>query len=264
MDKWTLLTMNAVLVFLSGPLHLFTLPSGPLMASTLQLLERFVLLWRSVKGEQRKRCLWLKCINVPVVFALRRMTVYWRCGIPPLAGAPQWWSRTPRIKSLLRFTSPSFTWPTLAQSLACPGGRPANTCPSKKAEAAMTPVLPSQLSKNQNPKTDPSDFKSAGWQAVGLTSDERPWPGPQSNSFLFPFTKKKFNNLTHFPYSCYNTNINILIPDLVSHFKIINTNIDPQPVMSSILWTGMKHITLYFSAGQIPLIQSKEPIAVWH
>lgn len=62
-----------------------------------------------------------------------RMTVYSRFGIPLLAGDPQWWSRTRLIKSLFLFTSPLFTWLILARSLVCPGGRPASTCPSKKA-----------------------------------------------------------------------------------------------------------------------------------
>lgn len=144
------------------------------MASTLQRLERCVILGRIVKSEQRKRCLRLKFLNGLGVFALCRMTVCSRCGTPPRAGAPLWWFRTPRIKNLLRFTSPLFTWPTLAQSLACPGGRPASSCPSKKAWAAM--MLPSQSFKNRNPQTEPSGFKSAGGQVVGLSSDEQPWP----------------------------------------------------------------------------------------
>lgn len=60
-----------------------------------------------------------------------RMTVYSRCGIPPRAGARRWWCRTPRTKSLLPFTSPSSTWPILARSPGCPGGRPASSCPSR-------------------------------------------------------------------------------------------------------------------------------------
>lgn len=60
------------------------------------------------------------------------MTVYSKCGIPPLAGALQWWSRTSLIKSLLLFTSHLFTLPILAQLLVCRGGRPASSCPSKK------------------------------------------------------------------------------------------------------------------------------------
>lgn len=62
------------------------------------------------------------------------MTVYLRCGIPPLPGAQRWWSRTHLIKSLHLFTFPLFTWPILARSLVCLGGRPANTCPSKKRQ----------------------------------------------------------------------------------------------------------------------------------
>lgn len=168
--------MNAVLAFLSGLLHPFTLPSGPPTASTLQLLERCVILGRIVKSEQWKSCLRLKFLNGLGVFAHCRMTVCSRCGIPPRAGAPPWWFRTPRIKNLLRSTSPSFTWPTLAQSLACPGGRPASSCPSKNAWAAMMALSPSQSFKNHNPQTEPSDFKSAGGRVVGLSCDEQPWP----------------------------------------------------------------------------------------
>lgn len=97
-----------------------------------------------------KRALWSKCIFcIHLLDAfLHRMTVYSRCGIPPRVGAPQWWSRTSPIKSLLLFTSPSSTWPTLAQSLACPGGRPVNTCLSKKAAATLMVLLLSKWFKN--------------------------------------------------------------------------------------------------------------------
>ncbi len=71
-------------------------------------------------------------VHVHACVCIHRMTVYSKCGIPPRAGVLQWWSRTSLIKSLLLFTSPSFTWPILALLLVCPGGRPASSCPSKK------------------------------------------------------------------------------------------------------------------------------------
>lgn len=64
-----------------------------------------------------------------------RMTVYSRCGIPPLDGVLQWWSRIPLIKKLFMFTSRLFTWPIPALSPVCPGGRRASSCPSKKVQA---------------------------------------------------------------------------------------------------------------------------------
>lgn len=71
------------------------------------------------------------------VFDMCRMTAYSRFGIPPLAGGPQWLSRTRLIKSLLQFNFPLFIWPILGRLPACPGGRPANTCPSKNSSLTV-------------------------------------------------------------------------------------------------------------------------------
>lgn len=125
-----------MLVLSSGLLHLFTSPSGLLMGSTLQQLERYKICKYVRKKDILQKCLrlWgcLYIMYIPACVCIHRMTVYSRCGIPPRAGVLQWWSRIFLIKSLLLLTSPLFTWPILARSLVCPGGRPASSCPSKK------------------------------------------------------------------------------------------------------------------------------------
>lgn len=77
-------------------------------------------------------CVMYGCVYV----CLHRMTAYSRCGIPPRAGVRQWWYTTPLIRDPLLFTSPLFTWLTLALSLACHGGRLASTCQSKKTHTS--------------------------------------------------------------------------------------------------------------------------------
>lgn len=112
--------------------------------SCCQVVLRWRVLCNSWKGMIKMKKQQVNSNGVCVMLlalVCSRMTVFLKCGIPPLAGALLWWSRTPLIKRLSLFTSPLFIWPIPDQLLVCPGGRPASICPSKKQHGINAVVL---------------------------------------------------------------------------------------------------------------------------